>query len=89
MSDAFNVALSALGSLFRKMDVTANNIANVNTNNFKKSRAEFEDVCPSTRFTRSGSIRLRPFPAPLSWKRPSLIEFTLDKETLLCYSSLK
>jgi flagellar hook protein FlgE len=47
MSDAFNTALSALGSLSRKMDVTANNIANVNTNGFKKSRAEFEDVDPS------------------------------------------
>jgi flagellar hook protein FlgE len=47
MSDAFNAALSALGSLSRKMDVTANNIANVNTNSFKKSRAEFEDVYPS------------------------------------------
>jgi len=47
MSDAFNAALSALGALNRKMDVTANNIANVNTNKFKKSRAEFEDVYPS------------------------------------------
>ena len=47
MSDAFNAAISALGAFFRKMDVTANNIANVNTNNFKKSRAEMEDVYPS------------------------------------------
>ena len=47
MSDAFIAALSALGALNRKMDVTANNIANVNTNKFKKSRAEFEDVYPS------------------------------------------
>jgi len=47
MSDAFNAALSALGALNRKMDVTANNIANVNTNKFKESRAEFEDVDPS------------------------------------------
>jgi len=47
MSYAFNSALSALGAFFRKMDVTANNIANVNTNNFKKSRTEMEDVYPS------------------------------------------
>jgi flagellar hook protein FlgE len=47
MSDTFNSALSALGAFFRKMDVTANNIANINTNNFKKSRAEMEDVYPS------------------------------------------
>ena len=47
MSDALSAALSALGSLFRKMDATANNIANVNTNSFKKSRADFEDAYPS------------------------------------------
>jgi flagellar hook protein FlgE len=47
MSDAFNAALSALGSFFRKMDVTANNIANCNTNNFKKSRADMEETYPS------------------------------------------
>ena len=47
MSEAFNTALSALGALFRKLDVTANNIANSETNNFKKSRVEMEDVYPS------------------------------------------
>ena len=47
MSDAFTAALSALGALNRKLDVTANNIANVNTNGFKKNSADFEDVYPS------------------------------------------
>jgi flagellar basal-body rod protein FlgC len=47
MSDAFNAALSALGAFFRKVDVTANNIANLNTNNFKKSRVDIEEACPS------------------------------------------
>ncbi len=47
MSEAFNTALSALGALFRKLDVTANNIANSQTNNFKKSQVEMEDVYPS------------------------------------------
>lgn len=47
MSDAFNNALSALGALFRKMDVTAHNIANSETHNFKKSRVEMEEVYPS------------------------------------------
>ncbi len=46
MSEAFNAALSALGAFFRKMDVTANNMANVNTNNFKKSRVELEEAYP-------------------------------------------
>jgi flagellar hook protein FlgE len=47
MSDAFNAALSAIGAFSRKMDVTANNIANVNTNNFKKSQADMEETYPS------------------------------------------
>jgi flagellar basal-body rod protein FlgC len=47
MSDACNAALSALGAFFRKIDVTANNIANSETNNFKKSRVEMEEVYPS------------------------------------------
>ncbi|MEN6319658.1 MAG: flagellar basal body rod C-terminal domain-containing protein [Syntrophaceae bacterium] len=47
MSDAFNLALSALGSFLKKVDVTANNIANINTNNFKKSRADMEEAYPS------------------------------------------
>jgi flagellar hook protein FlgE len=47
MSDAFNAALSALGAFSQKMDVTANNMANVNTNNFKKSQADMEETYPS------------------------------------------
>ena len=47
MSEAFNTALSALGALLRKMDVTTNNIANSETNNFKKSKVKMEDVHPS------------------------------------------
>jgi len=47
MSDALNTALSALGAISQAMDVTANNIANSDTNNFKNSQAEMEDVDPS------------------------------------------
>jgi flagellar basal-body rod protein FlgC len=47
MPDTFNAALSALGAFFRKVDVTANNIANLNTNNFKKNRADIEEAYPS------------------------------------------
>lgn len=36
-------ALSALNAFSKKMDVTANNIANVNTDNFKKSRANMQE----------------------------------------------
>ena len=44
MLTAMNTALSALGAYLKKQDVTANNIANVNTTDFKKSRTEFEET---------------------------------------------
>lgn len=42
MAQATNIAVSALSALQRKLEVTANNIANVNTDGFKKSRAVFQ-----------------------------------------------
>ena len=46
MTQAINAALSALGALGVKLNVLANNIANVNTDGFKKSRAILEDAVP-------------------------------------------
>jgi flagellar hook protein FlgE len=46
MLEAMNTALSSLGAYLRKQDVTANNIANANTTDFKKSRADFEEASP-------------------------------------------
>jgi flagellar hook protein FlgE len=40
----FNIALSGLNAASADLNVTANNIANVNTTGFKGSRAEFSDV---------------------------------------------
>lgn len=40
----FNIALSGLNAASSDLNVTANNIANVNTTGFKGSRAEFSDV---------------------------------------------
>ena len=37
---SFNVALSGLNAAQKDLDVTSNNIANVNTTGFKESRAE-------------------------------------------------
>ena len=44
MTSAFNVALTALKAFDIKMDVNANNIANVNTDNFKKSRVDLQEA---------------------------------------------
>jgi len=41
---AFNIALSGLNAAQKDLDVTSNNIANVNTTGFKESRTEFVDV---------------------------------------------
>jgi len=45
---AFNIALSGLTAAQKDLDVTSNNIANVNTTGFKESRAEFVDVYASS-----------------------------------------
>ncbi|RYE01070.1 MAG: flagellar hook protein FlgE [Sphingobacteriales bacterium] len=41
---SFNIGLSGLYAANKQLDVTGNNIANVNTNGFKSSRTEFADV---------------------------------------------
>jgi len=43
MIDGVYAALSALDGFSKKMAVTANNVANINTNGFKKSRAVAEE----------------------------------------------
>lgn len=43
MSDAFGIALSALRAFETRLDVTANNIANVNTDKFRKSRVDLQE----------------------------------------------
>lgn len=44
MSDAFGIALTALRAFDKKLDVNASNIANVNTDKFKKSRVDLQEA---------------------------------------------
>ena len=44
---SMNIALTGLRALDKKLDVTADNVANVNTDNFKRSRAESSETCPA------------------------------------------
>lgn len=53
---SFNVALSGLNAAQKDLDVTSNNIANVNTTGFKESRTEFVDVFASS-LLASGSTK--------------------------------
>jgi flagellar hook protein FlgE len=48
---SFNIALSGLAAAQKDLNVTANNIANVNSTGFKESRAEFSDVYASSVFS--------------------------------------
>jgi flagellar hook protein FlgE len=48
---SFNIALTGIAAAQKDLDVTANNIANVNTTGFKESRAEFADVYASSVFS--------------------------------------
>ena len=41
---AFETAISGLNAATTQLDIARNNIANVNTNGFKQSRAEFSDI---------------------------------------------
>lgn len=50
---SFNIALSGVNAAQKDLDVTANNIANVNTVGFKESRAEFADVYSNSIFANS------------------------------------
>ncbi|MEO1037602.1 MAG: flagellar hook protein FlgE [Pseudomonadota bacterium] len=53
----FRIALSGLNAASADLEVTANNLANVNTVGFKESRAEFEAVySSSTQTTSSAAI---------------------------------
>ena len=45
---SFQISLSGLNAAQKDLDVTSNNIANVNTIGFKESRAEFVDVYASS-----------------------------------------
>ncbi|KRG67915.1 flagellar hook protein FlgE [Stenotrophomonas terrae] len=46
----FNVSLSGINAANADLNVTANNIANVNTTGFKESRAEFADLFNATSY---------------------------------------
>ncbi|RKF19625.1 flagellar hook protein FlgE [Alginatibacterium sediminis] len=50
---SFNIALSGVNASQKDLDVTANNIANVNTIGFKESRAEFADVYATSIFSNA------------------------------------
>jgi flagellar hook protein FlgE len=74
MSNAANIALTALGSFVRKLDVTANNIANVNTEDFKKSRAVLQEAYPSGVKVSISQVDTPGMPLPADESHPDVKE---------------
>jgi flagellar basal-body rod protein FlgC len=64
MSNAIGAALSALGAFGKKINVTAHNIANMNTEGFKKSRAILQDADPSGVTVSISQVDTPGFPIP-------------------------
>ncbi|RMG11307.1 MAG: flagellar basal-body rod protein FlgG [Deltaproteobacteria bacterium] len=64
MLKSLNTAATGMDAQQKKMDTIANNLANVNTTGFKKSRTEFEEVYVET-LRRADAPELGGRPAPL------------------------
>ena len=62
MINATNSSLTALSAFSKKMDVTANNIANGLTDEFKKSRVTMEEGSPSGVKAVIDRVETRGFP---------------------------
>lgn len=52
---SFNIALSGLNAAQAQLNVTSNNIANVETTGFKQSRAQFGDIYANSQFGNSNT----------------------------------
>lgn len=52
---SFNIALSGLNAAQAQLDVTSNNIANVETTGFKQSRTQFGDIYANSQFGNSNT----------------------------------
>lgn len=57
MPDAFHISASSMHAQQTHIDVIANNLANVNTTGFKKSRVEFEDLIYRELHLNNGLLR--------------------------------
>jgi flagellar basal-body rod protein FlgC len=74
MISSLYTSLSGLNAFQKQLGVAANNLANVNTDGFKKSRAVLESAQPSGVIARSQKLEL---PGPLA------LEQTPDGEQLV------
>lgn len=74
MSNTANIAMTALQSVAKKLDVTADNIANVNSENFIKSRSILEEVYPTGVKVSISRIDTSGMPLPADASNPDIKE---------------
>lgn len=79
MISSFYTSLSGLNAFQRQLSVTAHNVANVNTDGFKKSRTVLESTPPQGVVAKSEKLEL---PGPLA------LEQTPDGEQLVEQSNV-
>ncbi|MGE0681065.1 MAG: flagellar basal body protein [Candidatus Binatia bacterium] len=80
MISSFYTSLSGLNAFQKQLNVAANNLANVNTDGFKKSRALLESAQPQGVTAKSQKLEL---PGPLA------LEQTPDGEQLVEKSNVE
>lgn len=76
MVSGINTSLSALTSLATKVQSTANNVANVNTEGYRASRVTLQDVASQEIATAAGSSEVGRGVAVTSVERPTSPEVT-------------
>lgn len=74
MSSAMGIALSGLRAFETKLSVNANNIANVNTNGFKKSRASMQEAANGGVQVTLSQVNLPGFPVGIDEQTREPIE---------------
>jgi flagellar basal-body rod protein FlgC len=79
MLSSLNTSLAGLNALQKQMDVAANNLANVNTDGFKKSRAVLESTQPQGVVAKSQKLEL---PGPLALEQTPEGEQLVEKSNV-------
>lgn len=79
MISSFSTSLSGLNAFQKQLRVAANNLANVNTDGFKKSRAVLESAQPSGVIATSQKLEL---PGPLALEQTPGGEQLVEKSNV-------
>ena len=79
MISSLNTSLSGLNAFQQQLNVAANNLANVNTDGFKKSQTLLESVAPQGVIAKSQKLEL---PGPLELQQTADGEQLVEKSNV-------